>query len=86
MARMLSPCLKANEACAVMNGESLHVAGRLLGHRRASTTNRYVHLDDATLGEAAERVAAIARKLRGPPRAPFGHAPESTLSYPEFSQ
>ncbi len=34
---------------AVMNGESLHVAGRLLGHRRASTTNRYVHLDDATL-------------------------------------
>ena len=47
-----------------MNGESLHVAGRLLGHRRASTTNRYVHLDDATLGQAAERVAAaIARKL-----------------------
>ena len=50
---------------AVMNGESLHVAGRLLGHRRASTTNRYVHLDDATLGEAAERVApAVERKLR----------------------
>ena len=33
---------------AVRNGESLHVAGRLLRHRRASTTNRYVHLDDAT--------------------------------------
>ncbi len=50
---------------AVMNGESLHVAGRLLGHRRASTTNRYVHLDDATLSRAAERVAmAIQRKLR----------------------
>ena len=41
-----------------MNGESLHVAERLLGHRRASTTNRYVHLDEATLSEAAERVAA----------------------------
>ena len=27
---------------AVMNGESLHIAGRLLGHRPASTTNRYV--------------------------------------------
>ena len=40
---------------AVMNGESLHVAGRLLGHRRASTTNRYVHPDDATLSHAAER-------------------------------
>ena len=49
---------------AVMNGESLHVAGRLLGHRRASTTNRYVHLDDATLSQAAERVAnALKRKL-----------------------
>ena len=48
-----------------MNGESLHVAGRLLGHRQASTTNRYVHLDDATLGKAAERVAlAVQRKLR----------------------
>ena len=49
---------------AVMNGESLHVAGRLLGHRRATTTNRYVHLDDATLSEAAERVAvAIGQRL-----------------------
>ena len=47
-----------------MNGESLHVAGRLPGHRRASTINRYVHLDDATLGEAAERVAgAIAAAI-----------------------
>ena len=55
----------AHASHAVMNGESLHVAGRLLGHRRASTTNRYVHLDDATLSQAAERVAvAITRKLR----------------------
>ena len=60
----------AHASHAVMNGESLHVAGRLLGHRRASTTNRYVHLDDATLGEAAERVAtAIAAAMCGrPPR------------------
>lgn len=49
----------------VMNGESLHVAGRLLGHRRESTTNRYVHLDDAALSEAAERVAmATHQKLQ----------------------
>ena len=49
---------------AVMNGESLHVAGRLFGHRRASTTNRYFHLDDATLSQAVGRVAlAIRRKL-----------------------
>ncbi len=55
----------AHASHAVMNGESLHVAGRLLGHRRASTTNRYVHLDDATLSQAAERVAAaVEQKLR----------------------
>ena len=55
---------RAHASHAVMNGESLHVAGRLLGHRRASTANRYVHLDDATLSQAAERVAvAIERKL-----------------------
>ncbi len=49
----------------VMNGESLHVAGRLLGHRRASTTNRYVHLNDATLSQAVERVAVtVERKLK----------------------
>ena len=54
----------AHASHAVMNGESLHVTGRLLGHRRASTTNRYVHLDDATLSQAAERVArAIVHKL-----------------------
>ena len=48
-----------------MNGVSLHVAGRLLGHRRASTTNRYVPLDDATLSLAVERVAmTIDRKLQ----------------------
>ena len=53
----------AHASHAVMNGESLHVAGRLLGHRRATTTNRYVHLDDATLSQAAERVA-MAIELR----------------------
>ena len=43
--------------------QSLHVAGRLLGHRRVSTTNRYVHLDDMTLSQATERVAvAIQRR------------------------
>ena len=69
----------AHASHAVMNGESLHVAGRLLGHRRATTTNRYVHLDDATLSQAAERVAlAVERKLRphgtGRARRRRGHA------------
>ena len=47
----------AHASYAVMNGESLHVAGRLLGHRRASATNRHVNLDDTTLG-AATRASA----------------------------
>ena len=54
----------AHASHAVMQGENLHVTGRLFGHRRATTTNRYVHLDAATLSEAAERVAVtIQRKL-----------------------
>ena len=47
----------AHASHAVMNGESLYIVGPLLGHRRATTTNRYVHLDDGTLDKAAERVA-----------------------------
>ena len=64
----LSDLRHAYASHAVMSGESLHVTGRLLGHRRASSTERYVHLEDAALGEAAERVAlAIERKLRPEP-------------------
>ena len=49
---------------AIMNGESLHMARKLLGHQRAGNTNRYAHLDDATLRQASERVAkAGSRKL-----------------------
>ena len=49
---------------AIMNGESLHMTGCLLGHRRAATTNRYAHLDHATLSDAAERIAGqIKQKL-----------------------
>ena len=47
-----------------MKEERLHITGRLLGRWRATTTNRYAHLDDATLSNAAERVAgAIEGKL-----------------------
>ena len=54
----------AHASHAVMNGESLYTTGRLLGHRNPATTNRYAHLDDATLGEAVERVAvAVQQKL-----------------------
>jgi len=42
---------------AVMRGESLMITGKLLGHRHTATTERYAHLTDHFLLEAAERVA-----------------------------
>ena len=48
---------------AVMNGDSLHIAGRLLGHRQATTTNCYVHLSGATLSQAADRLVPA---IQGP--------------------
>lgn len=54
----------AHASHAVINGENLHVAGRLPGHRRDTTANRYVYRDDAMPSQAAERLAvAIQRKL-----------------------
>ena len=44
---------------AVMSGENLPLVGRLLGHRRHSTTAGYAHLADGHLVEAAERVGTI---------------------------
>lgn len=62
----------AHASHAVMNWKSLHVAGRLPGHRRASTVDGYVHLDDATVSQAAERIAhAIIGKLRRGTNQPF---------------
>ena len=71
----------ARASHAVMKRESLHVVGRLLGHRRTSMRNRYVHLDDATLSHAAERVAmAIQRKLCGNSRP---NAADQRAEWPE---
>ena len=49
----------------VMNGVGLPTVGRLLGHRRRSTTAIYAHFDDATLQVAATQAAGlIARAMR----------------------
>ena len=45
----------------VMNGEDVPFARRMPGLRRAASTNRNVHLDDATQSEAADRVAVAIR-------------------------
>ena len=47
----------AGKPCIGIVGDRFASRGRLLGHRRASTMNRYVDLDDATLGQYGERVA-----------------------------
>lgn len=50
---------------ALMHGETLQMAGRLLGHKRTSTTERYAHLEDGFLAAAADRVAERVAKLLG---------------------
>ena len=46
-------------------GDSLLVIGALLGHRSAKTTQRYTHLSDHPLKDAAERISAEAARLMG---------------------
>jgi len=40
-------------------GLSLHILGKLLGHSNAATTQRYAHLADDPLREAAEKIGAV---------------------------
>jgi integrase len=40
-------------------GLSLPIIGRLLGHTQARTTQRYAHLADDPLREAAEKITAV---------------------------
>ena len=44
---------------AVMAGENLPLVGKLLGHRRHSTTAGYAHLADGHLVETAEKVGSL---------------------------
>lgn len=42
---------------AIMTGETLSMAGQLLGHRRPQSTEIYAHLDAEHLADAADRVS-----------------------------
>lgn len=44
---------------AIMIGESLNMAGKLLGHKRPKTTEIYSHIDAQHLAQAADRVGAL---------------------------
>ena len=43
---------------ALRHGETVLAIGRLLGHRKAETTLKYIHLADAMVHEAAETIGA----------------------------
>ncbi len=42
---------------ALASGESLYVTGKVLGHRKAHSTERYAHLADDPIRAAADRAA-----------------------------
>lgn len=44
---------------AIMTGETVSMAGQLLGHKRPQTTEIYAHLDAQHLEQAAERISAL---------------------------
>ena len=44
---------------AIMQGESVPVVGRLLGHNDAGTTLKYAHLSESALRDAADAMGAI---------------------------
>ena len=44
---------------ALRQGETVLAIGRLLGHRKAETTLKYIHLADAMVCDAAETVGSV---------------------------
>lgn len=50
---------------AIMSGETLHMTGKLLGHRSPDSTERYAHLDASYLAKAADKVAGKVDGLLG---------------------
>jgi site-specific recombinase XerD len=61
----------------VNQGVSLYVVQGLLGHTQARTTQRYAHLANDTLAEAAEVVRDVILHPANGTRAPF--APQTTV-------
>jgi site-specific recombinase XerD len=47
----------------ISDGVSLHIVGGMLGHTQAQTTQRYAHIADGAMRDAADRIGRlIARK------------------------
>ena len=59
----------AHASVAAGEGLSLLLIGRLLGHKRASTTERYAHLADNPARDAADRAqGGMASRLAAQPK------------------
>ena len=43
---------------AVASGSSIYLVGKVLGHRQAKTTERYLHVRDDPLRAVADKTAA----------------------------
>ena len=66
---------------AVMSGETLPLVGKMLGHRRHSTTAGYAHLADIHLVETAEKVGSIIDKAMKLHMAPPPSRPRERRTY-----
>ncbi|REJ79726.1 MAG: DUF4102 domain-containing protein [Acidobacteria bacterium] len=53
---------------AVSSGQSLYITGKLLGHKQQSTTQRYAHLREDPVRDAAESIAGDIAAALGPTR------------------
>jgi site-specific recombinase XerD len=49
----------------VSDGVPLAVVGKLLGHTKSATTERYAHLADNPLSEATNRFGDILKRAKG---------------------
>lgn len=54
-------------SAAIRQGVSLYVVGKLLGHRQATTTQRYAHLEHEVAREALAKIAAAMTPAPPPP-------------------
>ena len=50
---------------AILAEESLHATGKLLGHRRTDSTERYAHLDGTAFEKAAEGISREVERMMG---------------------